>query len=74
MSMGKPTMVKHVSITTRIETAPDADADALCRRFDYFLRDARNLRGIPLIPYELQRAILDVKITDVQITSNPAEI
>ena len=64
-------MVKRVSITTRLEIAPDGDADALCRRFDYFLRDVRTANGIPLIPYELQRAILDVKITDVRITYNP---
>lgn len=65
-------MVKHVSITTRLEIAPDGDADALCRRFDYFLRDVRTVSGVPLIPYEMQRAILDVKITDVRMTYNPA--
>lgn len=58
-------MVKRVSITTLLETALDTNTDALRLRFDNYLRYA--------IPLELQRAILDVQVTGIQITSNPVE-
>lgn len=63
--MGCSRMVKRVSITTLLETELDANTSELRRRFDYYLRDK--------IPDELQRAILDVQVTGIQITSNPME-
>ncbi len=65
MHQGNRRMVKRVSITTLLETALDANTYELRRRFDYYLRDK--------IPYELQRAIIDVQVTGVQITNNPME-
>ncbi len=58
-------MVKRVAITTLLETALDANTDALRLRFDNYIRHK--------IPYDLQRAILDVQVTGVQITNNPME-
>lgn len=59
-------MVKRVTIATVIETAIDANPNALCFQYDAHVRAQ--------VPDELQRAILNIYVADVVITSNPEEI
>jgi len=59
-------MVKRITLATVIEVALDSDPNDLCFRYDSYVRAQA--------PSELQRAILNIYVADVVITSNPEEI
>ena len=59
-------MVKRITLATVIEANEDSDATSLCFEFDRYLRAHQ--------PDELQRAIINVYVADVMLTSNPEEI